>query len=103
MAKTVKCLPTVRETRIQSLGREDLPEKEISQPTPVFLPGKSHGQRNLVGYSPWGRKESDTTERKDTILCIVFYSKMHKSSATCRRCTHMTTYTRHVDLHDWTF
>ena len=33
------------------------------QPTPVFLPGKSHGQRNLVGYSPWGCKESDTTEQ----------------------------------------
>ena len=33
------------------------------QPTPVLLPGKSHGRRNLVGYSPWGRKESDTTER----------------------------------------
>ena len=33
------------------------------QPTPVLLPGKSHGQRNLVGYSPWGRKELDTTER----------------------------------------
>ena len=32
------------------------------QPTPVFLPGKSHGQRSLVGCSPWGRKESDTTE-----------------------------------------
>ena len=32
------------------------------QPTPVFLPGKSHGRRSLVGYSPWGRKESDTTE-----------------------------------------
>ena len=30
--------------------------------TPVFLPGKSHGQRSLVGYSPWGRKESDTIE-----------------------------------------
>ena len=29
----------------------------------VLLPGKSHGQRRLVGYSPWGRKESDTTER----------------------------------------
>ena len=28
----------------------------------VLLPGKSHGQRNLVGYSPWGREESDTTE-----------------------------------------
>ena len=32
------------------------------QPTPVFLPGESHGQRNLVGYSPGGRKELDTTE-----------------------------------------
>ena len=32
------------------------------QPTPVFLPGKSHGQRSLVGYSPWGHKESDMTE-----------------------------------------
>ena len=33
------------------------------QPTPVFLPGESHGQRSLVGYSPWGPKESDTTEQ----------------------------------------
>ena len=33
------------------------------QPTQVFLPGESHGKRNLVGYSPRGRKESDTTER----------------------------------------
>ena len=33
------------------------------QPTPVFLPGESHGQRSLVGYSPWGRKESGTTKR----------------------------------------
>ena len=32
-------------------------------PTPVFLPGKSHGQRSLVGCRPWGREESDTTER----------------------------------------
>ena len=32
------------------------------QPTPVFLPGESHGQRSLVGYSLWGHKESDTTE-----------------------------------------
>ena len=32
-------------------------------PTPVFLPGEFHGQRNLAGYSPWGRKESDMTER----------------------------------------
>ena len=32
-------------------------------PTPVLLPGKSHGRRSLVGYSPWGREELDTTER----------------------------------------
>ena len=32
-------------------------------PTPVLLPGKSHGQRSLVGCSPWGHKEQDTTER----------------------------------------
>ena len=32
-------------------------------PTPVLLPGESHGRRRLVGYSPWGHKESDTTER----------------------------------------
>ena len=33
------------------------------QPIPALLPGKCYGQRSLVGYSPWGRKESDTTER----------------------------------------
>ena len=34
------------------------------QPTPVFLPGESRGQRSLVGYSPWGHKELDTTEQR---------------------------------------
>ena len=62
VAQTVKRLPTMRDTWVQSLGREDHLEKEW-QPTPVFLPGKSHGRRNLVGYSPGGRKESDTTEQ----------------------------------------
>ena len=38
------------------------------QPAPVFLPGKFHGQRSLVGYSPWGCKESDMTERLSTIF-----------------------------------
>ena len=33
------------------------------QPTPVLLPGQSHGWRSLVGYSPWGHTESDTTEQ----------------------------------------
>ena len=39
-----------------------IPWRRKWQPTPVFLPGKSHGQRSLADYSPWGRKELDTTE-----------------------------------------
>ena len=39
------------------------PWRKKWQPTPVFLPGKSHGQRSLVGYTPQGSKELDTTER----------------------------------------
>ena len=39
-----------------------IPWRRKGQPTPVFLPGKSRGQRSLVAYSPWGHKESDTTE-----------------------------------------
>ena len=39
------------------------PTWELWQPTPVLLPGESHGHRSLVGYSPQGHKESDTTER----------------------------------------
>ena len=38
------------------------PWKRKRQPTPVFLPGESHGQQSLVGYSPWGHKESDMIE-----------------------------------------
>ena len=40
-----------------------IPWRRKWQPAPVFLPGEFHGRRSLVGYSPWGRKESDTTER----------------------------------------
>ena len=39
-----------------------IPWRRAGQPTPVFLPGESHGQRKLAGYSPWDRKESDMTE-----------------------------------------
>ena len=51
----VKNLPAKQETRIQSVGQEDPLEKEM-QSTPVFLPRKSPGQRNLAGYSPWSCK-----------------------------------------------
>ena len=40
-----------------------IPRRRKWQPTPVFLPRKSHGQRSLEGYSPWGLKESDTTQQ----------------------------------------
>ena len=43
-----------------------MPWKRKWQPTPVFLPGKSHGHRSLAGYSPWGRKKSDRTEQLST-------------------------------------
>ena len=39
-----------------------IPWRRAWQPTPVFLPGESHGQRSLAGYSPQGHKELDTTE-----------------------------------------
>ena len=62
VAQVVKNLPAMQETQIQSLGQEDHLEREIL-PTPEFLPGKVHGQRSLAGYSPWGHKEWDMTER----------------------------------------
>ena len=49
----------MQETRVQSLGQE-VPWRRKWQPTPVLLPRESQGWRSLVGYSPWGPKESDT-------------------------------------------
>ena len=46
----------IQEMPVQSLGQEYALGKEMA-PQPVFLPGKSHGQRSLAGYSPWGGKE----------------------------------------------
>ena len=62
MAQRLKCLPAMRETWVQSLDPEDPLEKEMAT-IPVFLPGESIGWRSLVGYSPRGRKESDTTKQ----------------------------------------
>ena len=62
VTQMVKNLPAMQETRVQSLGREDPLEKEMAT-HPTFLPGESHGRRSLEDYSPWSRKESDTTEQ----------------------------------------
>ena len=66
------------------------------QPTPVFLPGEFHGWRSLASYSPWGCKESDTTERlrflfflmgKDHDL-LVFWKKKYAGQETASSCQH---------------
>ena len=63
----VKNLPTVPESQVPSLGQEDPLEKGMAT-TPLFLPGEFHGQWGLVGYRPWGHKQSNMTERL-TLIC----------------------------------
>ena len=58
----VKRLPAKQETWVPSLGLED-PLRREWLPTPVFLPGESHGQRSLAGSYPWVLRESDTSEQ----------------------------------------
>ena len=53
----------VRREQMASLFSSSQLRRRQWQPIPVLLPGKSHGRRRLVGCSPWGRTESDTTER----------------------------------------
>ena len=62
MVQTIKNLPAMQETGVQSLGWEEPLEKGMATHTPVFLPRESHGQRSLVDYSSWGCKESDMIE-----------------------------------------
>ena len=61
VAQMVKNLPVMQETCVQSLGQEDPLEKEMTTHYSI-LPGESHRQRSLVGYSPYSHTESDTTE-----------------------------------------
>ena len=61
-----------------------VPGRRAWQSIPVFLPGESHGQRSLVGHSPWSLKESDTTERlththTDFYMCMWIYSPIPSS------------------------
>ena len=65
-------------------GWVSVPWRRAWQSTPVLLPGESHGRRSLVGYSPWGREESDTTERlirthRGVNMCMQIYSPMPSS------------------------
>ena len=65
VAQTVKNLPAMQETQVGSLDRA-YPWRRDRIPTPVFLPGESHGQRSLAGYSACYRKESDMAEQLST-------------------------------------
>ena len=58
----VENLPGIQETQAASLSHEDPLEKEMAAHSSI-VHGKSYGQRNLVGYSPWDRKESERSER----------------------------------------
>ena len=59
-------------------GLGEISWRRAWQPTPVFLPEESYGQRSLEGYLPWGHKESDVTERLSTaqhfVLCVCMLS-----------------------------
>ena len=66
-----------------------IPCRRKWQPTPVFLPGKSHGHRSLAGYSPWGHKVSDTTELLRTLTLTHTHTHTHSH-------THSHTHT-HTD------
>ena len=62
VAQMVKNLPEMQETQVWSLGWKDPPGEGYGNPLQYSVSGNSHGQRSLVGYSPWGSKQSDTTE-----------------------------------------
>ena len=86
-----------------------IPWRKKWQPTPVFLHGKFHGQRSLMGYSPWGCKESDTTEHalihththRNVLLCwfwgnhkfsgfpLIFFSDLWTSFSPLLECSRM--------------
>ena len=63
------------------------------QPTPVFFPGESHGQRSLAGYSPWDSKESDTTEQ---LTVLLFLNKKFKVSVTGVATSHLVNTTNRI-------
>ena len=66
----VKNLPAKQETQFDPWIWK-FPWRRKWKPTPVFLPGKSHGQMSLVGYSPWGWKQLDTKQEKQFILLFL--------------------------------
>ena len=76
MAQTIKNPPTMQETWVDSwVGK--IPWRRARQPSPVFLPGGSHGQRSLESYSPWDYKELDMTEQLGTAQHSTYIISLH--------------------------
>ena len=78
----VKNLTAKQETGFNPWVRK-IPWRRKLQPTPVFLPGKSYGQRSQAGYSPWGRKQSDTTGQLTTTTTLITVLLPIISSVSC--------------------
>ena len=67
-------------------GSGKIPWRMKWLPTPVFLPGESHGQRNLAGYSPWSHKELDRLRRKDIQSTWITWGKAQRwQSKACKK------------------
>ena len=82
--QTVKNLPAMQETRVQSLGREDPLEEGVATHFSI-LARRTHGQKGLVGYSPWGHREWDTAERLTTSTARGRYGAQPERSHTRKR------------------
>ena len=85
----VKNLPAMQATQVQSLIRK-IPWRRAWQPTPVFLAVEFHGQRSLVGYSPRGCKDSDTTQQITLSLSLAFYQVGISKPGSAEDCVAMT-------------
>ena len=71
VAQMLKRLPGMQETWVRSLGQEDPLEKEMATHSSTLV-WRIPWREILVGYSPWGRKESDTTERLQSLMAYLF-------------------------------
>ena len=74
VAQWLKNLPANAEDTRDHSWDGKIPWRRKWQRTPIFLTGKFHGQRSLVGYSPWGHKESDSTEYTTTESGLLFFA-----------------------------
>ena len=82
----VKNLPVTKEMWVQSLGRKDLWTRKW-QPAPVFLPGKSHGQRNLSGFSPWHQKETqlgNLAHGRQLVVPFIYLANIDRALTSCQ-------------------